>query len=327
MARSIENIFTSLSSINDSLTKVMDQAKKVSADSSVFDGEISRVLGEQLNNYFIPAIEKLKSDEATPGSIIGITQFLDSIPLAMARQGFAASEYNLPEVGVAETAAGIETPEGSAPMAHEEMPTEVVNEVDELPQNASFANPVSNEEIAVEQPVLEESRIKESNIEQVKDWEEFDDYIENKGDPWFFAFCDLVNKFARAKAAKDIQSSDLSEEEKAAAMHDLESREEVYYKNIDLAIAKELAKKVDKNFRKKKITESYSKYQVIRTSSIGSTLDEEIAKIEPVVVAEYDTEEEAKEAADMLNETVGNEEKDLLGTEYAVEKKDFNYEE
>ncbi len=52
MARSIENIFTSLSSINDSLTKVIDQAKKMSADSSVFDGEIARVLGEQLNNYF-----------------------------------------------------------------------------------------------------------------------------------------------------------------------------------------------------------------------------------------------------------------------------------
>ena len=63
MARSIENIFTSLSSINDSLTKVIDQAKKMSADSSVFDGEIARVLGEQLNNYFIPTITKLRDVE------------------------------------------------------------------------------------------------------------------------------------------------------------------------------------------------------------------------------------------------------------------------
>ena len=150
MARSIENIFTSLSSINDSLTKVIDQAKKMSADSSVFDGEISRVLGEQLNNYFIPAVTKLRDDENTPGSMIGLTQFLDSIPLAMARQGFSSSEYNLPEVNETEVSAGIETPEGSAPLtqvdlsdaADETEPVGAVHtEVDELPRGISYANP------------------------------------------------------------------------------------------------------------------------------------------------------------------------------------------
>ena len=149
MARSIENIFTSLSSINDSLTKVIDQAKKMSADSSVFDGEIARVLGEQLNNYFIPTITKLRDDENTPGSMIGLSQFLDSIPLAMARQGFSSSEYNLPEVDEAEASAGIETPEGSAPVSLEDQGSvdeaepvgAVHNEVDELPRGISYANP------------------------------------------------------------------------------------------------------------------------------------------------------------------------------------------
>ena len=55
-------------------------------------------------------------------------------------------------------------------------------------------------------------------------------------------------------------------------------------------------------------------------------LDEEVAKIEPTVVAEYDTEEEAKAVADKLNATVDAEEKDLLGTQYDVDCKEYNSE-
>ena len=316
MARSIENIFTSLSSINDSLTKVIDQAKKMSADSSVFDGEIARVLGEQLNNYFIPTVTKLRDDESTPGSMIGLSQFLDSIPLAMARQGFSSSEYNLPEVDEAEVSTGIETPEGSAPIKQEEftpdgdtaMPSAVNNEVDNLPRGISYANPEGDQsEIRhPEEPVLTESYKFDSCIGKAANWDEFDDCIMSKSDAWFDRFCRAVDKYAK--------STGNSSEDGA----------EVFYKEIGLEAAKAIATEIDKRSNKAKITEAYNKYRVVRTSTMGTSLDEELAKVEPVVVAEYDTEEDAKAAAEKLNETVDAEEKDLLGTEYSVEVKTFN---
>ena len=317
MARSIENIFTSLSSINDSLTKVIDQAKKMSADSSVFDGEIARVLGEQLDNYFIPAVTKLRDDEATPGSMIGLTQFLDSIPLAMARQGFSSSEYNLPEVDKAEASTGIETPEGSAPITHEEMvnpdienpvPSAVSNEVDELPRGISYANPEGDE---TKEPVLTEAAAPVNCIKNAKSWDEFDDCIMSKSDDWFDKFCRAVDKYAKAGA--DPAS--------------VEDDTETFYKEIGLNAAKAIAIELDKRSGEGKITEAYSKYRVIRTSTVGTSLDEEVAKVEPTVVAEYDTEEEAKSVADKLNATVDAEEKDLLGTQYDVECKEYNSEE
>ena len=340
MARSIENIFTSLSSINDSLTKVIDQAKKMSADSSVFDGEIARVLGEQLDKYFIPAVARLRDDETVPGSIIGITQFLDSIPLAMARQGFSSSEYNLPEVNQTEVSTGIETPEGSAPLAAAEEQGTVSNAVDELPRNISYANPegVPTEEAApVKDETLTESKDAASCIKDAKNWDEFDDCILSKSDWWFNRFSILVDKYAKAKAIEAIRKQGLSKEEEDEAIRDIKKGEEVFYKKLDLKVAKALALKVDhpdldKYFTNDtgntagKVQESYNKYRVIRSSSVGSTLDEDLAKIEPVVVAEYDTEEEAKEVADKLNATIDGEEKDLLGTEYSVECKEFNEE-
>ena len=339
MARSIENIFTSLSSINDSLTKVIDQAKKMSADSSVFDGEIARVLGEQLDRYFIPAVAKLRDDETVPGSIIGITQFLDSIPLAMARQGFSSSEYNLPEVNQTEVSTGIETPEGSAPLTATEEQGTVSNAVDELPRNISYANPegVPVEEAPVEDATLTESKDAASCIKDAKNWDEFDNCILSKSDWWFNRFSILVDKYAKAKAIEAIRKQGLSKEEEDEAIRDVKRGEEVFYKKLDFKVAKALALKVDhpdlnKYFTSdadntvEKVQESYSKYRVIRSSSVGSTLDEDLARIEPVVVAEYDTEEEAKEVADKLNATIDGEEKDLLGTEYSVECKEFDEE-
>ena len=339
MARSIENIFTSLSSINDSLTKVIDQAKKMSADSSVFDGEIARVLGEQLDRYFIPAVAKLRDDETVPGSIIGITQFLDSIPLAMARQGFSSSEYNLPEVNQTEVSTGIETPEGSAPLTATEEQGTVSNAVDELPRNISYTNPegVPVEEAPVEDATLTESKDAASCIKDAKNWDEFDNCILSKSDWWFNRFSILVDKYAKAKAIEAIREQGLSKEEEDEAIRDVKRGEEVFYKKLDFKVAKALALKVDhpdlnKYFTNdadntvEKVQESYSKYRVIRSSSVGSTLDEDLARIEPVVVAEYDTEEEAKEVADKLNATIDGEEKDLLGTEYSVEYKEFNEE-
>ena len=311
MARSIENIFTSLSSINDSLTKVIDQAKKMSADSSVFDGEIARVLGEQLNNYFIPAVTKLRDDENTPGSMIGLTQFLDSIPLAMARQGFSSSEYNLPEVNETEVSAGIETPEGSAPLAQEDLynaadatePAGAVHtEVDELPRGISYANPEGEKP---EEPVLTESLKSENCISAAKTWDEFDDCIMSKSDAWFDKFCDSIGYYAMKIGISDTP--------------------EVFYKEVGLDVAKAIAIEIDKRDNKK-ITEAYNKYRVIRTSTVGTALDEEVAKVEPTVVAEYDTEEEAKAVADKLNATVDAEEKELLGTQYDVDCKEYNSE-
>ena len=248
--------------------------------------------------------------------MIGLSQFLDSIPLAMARQGFSSSEYNLPEVDEAEASAGIETPEGSAPVSLEDQGLDgeaepagaVHNEVDELPRGISYANPEGEQPEAeqTKEPVLTESYKFDNCISKAQTWDEFDDCIMSKSDTWFDKFCRAVDNYAKKSGKSD-------------------SDKEVYYKEVGLDVAKAIAIEISKR-HEKKITEAYSKYRVIRMSTIGTALDEEVAKVEPTVVAEYDTEEEAKAVADKLNATVDAEEKDLLGTQYDVDCKEYNSE-
>lgn len=69
------------------------------------------------------------------------------------------------------------------------------------------------------------------------------------------------------------------------------------------------------------------KYNVVRTSTVGSSLDADIAEMEPQVVVETDCEDRANERADRLNRTVLPEEKALFGTEYSVEKEELEEEE
>jgi len=129
MARkNIEALYDVLFTMRSNLEEVCQDAEGLLNDVSEYGGELNRVLKEQLSKYFIPGLQKLIKDEQTPGSIIGLIRFMDSLPLAMTR--VEPSVENVAPV-VPETAANIDRPANS--------------EVDTLPANASYANPVEKE--------------------------------------------------------------------------------------------------------------------------------------------------------------------------------------
>ena len=70
----------------------------------------------------------------------------------------------------------------------------------------------------------------------------------------------------------------------------------------------------------KNLRESITKYQVVRTSDMGSLLDGDTSNIEGTVVYEFNTQEEADSMADKLNATLTQEEKELVGTEYSFKE-------
>lgn len=72
--------------------------------------------------------------------------------------------------------------------------------------------------------------------------------------------------------------------------------------------------------RRKPLRESITKYQVIRTSDMGSLLDGDTSNIEGTVVYEFNSKDEADSMAEKLNATLTQEEKELIGTEYSVKE-------
>lgn len=67
------------------------------------------------------------------------------------------------------------------------------------------------------------------------------------------------------------------------------------------------------------MNESYEKYRVVRKTG-GSELGGEVANLEDSTIGEYNTEEEASQHCQILNDMVSPEEKSVLGTEYEVKK-------
>lgn len=84
--KSVEELYNGIFSIRESLQDIVQLASDVVTMSQTFGGEIPRVLTEQLNQYFIPAITKFIDDESTPGAMTPLVTFLDSVPLAMTRE-------------------------------------------------------------------------------------------------------------------------------------------------------------------------------------------------------------------------------------------------
>lgn len=68
------------------------------------------------------------------------------------------------------------------------------------------------------------------------------------------------------------------------------------------------------------MAEASKRYQVIRTSSIKSSLGETRANPKDLVVFEFKNKKDAEAKAEVLNKTVLPEEKDFLGTEYSVKE-------
>ena len=128
MARkNIEALYDVLFTMRSNLEDIVQDAEGLLNDVSEYGGEMNRVLKEQLSKYFIPGINALIKDEKTPGSIIGIIRFMDSLPLAMTR--VEPSIENVAPVVPQNTS--IDRP--------------VNSEVDKLPANASYANPVEEQ--------------------------------------------------------------------------------------------------------------------------------------------------------------------------------------
>ena len=61
-------------------------------------------------------------------------------------------------------------------------------------------------------------------------------------------------------------------------------------------------------------------WQILRKSGIGSSLGEDVANVEPQVVCEFKTKEEAEERLKVLEDSVLPEEKELLGVSYELSK-------
>ena len=128
MAKSIEQLYTNVFKLRTDLENILDEAANVVTIAREFPGEIARVLVEQLNKYFSPEIRSLIDDDKKPGSMIGIIRFLDSVPLAMTREAPAPE----PVQPIFPENPAIVTPEGT---------TATPTEVDQLPQNISYAKP------------------------------------------------------------------------------------------------------------------------------------------------------------------------------------------
>jgi len=122
-------LFDLLDALRNNLESVVEDAKTLATEAGQFNGELNKVIKEQITKYFVPAIEKLINDDQTPGSVIGLEKFLGSVPLAMVRE--QPSEQDVPgnimpeDVNLANPA-GM-TGNGAA--------------IDAIPQGASFKNP------------------------------------------------------------------------------------------------------------------------------------------------------------------------------------------
>lgn len=130
----IKDLQDNLEAIKNLVEEVDSKIKEVLNDANDFGGVISRVFKEQLAGYFLPGVQKvaeplddLISNTDVPGSLKGLTVFLDSVPLAMIRQEPTISELTEPVVP-----------------KETELSEPVGSEIDELPANASYQHPVDN---------------------------------------------------------------------------------------------------------------------------------------------------------------------------------------
>lgn len=83
---SVEKLYNILFSMKESIEDIIDKAQDLDKMVEEYGGITQSVISEQINKYFIPALTGLASDKTVPGSIVGITAFLDSLPLYVIRE-------------------------------------------------------------------------------------------------------------------------------------------------------------------------------------------------------------------------------------------------
>ena len=124
-AKDPNRLFDLLDAMKESMESLIEDAQTLVQESASFTGEISKVMKQQLVNYFIPGMQKMITDPNTPGSIFGLQRFLGSVPLAMTRE---KPEGEDPLEGIAPQDVKLVVP------AEEES----ANPVDNLPKGASY---------------------------------------------------------------------------------------------------------------------------------------------------------------------------------------------
>lgn len=175
-----------LESIKTMVGDVDTKIKEMLNDANEFGGVIARVFKEQLVQYFLPEVQKVSqpldnliNGDRVPGSLKDLTIFLDSVPLAMIRQEPSITELAEPVV-----------PKDT----HLNEPSTVESDVEKIPQNASFANPVENNEISSEEPLEGEetasepmaepevrpTRTVEESLRRKAEFEKFKEYAKKK---------------------------------------------------------------------------------------------------------------------------------------------------
>ena len=143
--KNIENVYDILQKMVESLTKLEDLSQELVQEANLFSGEIDRIISEQITAYFAPTVQKLKDDENTPGSIRGLINFLDSIPLAATRVDPTIDDYMPPS----EEATQIDPSTLPA--------SSTVDQTSEIPQNASYNNP---------QGIQAQTQVQESTLQE-----------------------------------------------------------------------------------------------------------------------------------------------------------------
>lgn len=329
--KSIESLYDVLFNMRKLMEDLVQNATGLVNDVNDYGGELNRVVKEQMQKYYIPAIQNLTKDENTPGSIIGIIRFMDSLPLAMTRV-----EPQVEQVApIAQPNANIDMPVQTTAPAEEE-----------IPLNTSYENPVPGAApeapaTPIEQPMVES---KKSWCDPFESYEELEKYCAECLDDWsepgqgpsdsrfvtlarkVLTACSLKDKDMLKKLAYDYVDQRLVNPVYEELMNFLRDglKESCGSKKIEEA--EEVCPACGKNpceCEKEEIKESITKYSILRKSNKESSLGEDIANLEDKEVCLFDTEEAAQERCDLLNKGVLPEEKDLFGTEYVVEKKEI----
>lgn len=234
-------LFDLLDALRTNMESIIEDAKALATEAGGFNGELNKVIKEQVTKYLVPAIEKLINDDKTPGSIIGLERFLGSVPLAMVRE--QPTEADVPS-DIMPDEVKLANPVGTTGDA----------QIDAIPQGASYRNPAGT-------GIKEAQEGKETKFD---------------GGAWK----------TQGDSKEPMETAEIDYK-----MQDVHSDDSNYLQE---------------------------KFQVVRTSKIGSALPDGKTGLKEQVIADFDTKEEAEEYAESLNKTITEGEKDLLGTEYKV---------
>ena len=326
----IKSLQDDLESIRSLVDGIIENSKTLMNDANAFGGVIAKVFKEQMAKYFIPGVQEvvkpidnLVSGDRVPGSLKDLTIFLDSVPLAMIRQEPSVTELASP---VVPKNVNLDTPAGK-----------VESPVDSVPQNASYGN---EGEVSEEAPI-EESKKKVLNFRKFKefiDWNNPEDQERWRNSPkgkaegeWFknrvhglkkgynpFEDDTLVNKPWNGLYNEMDAKDQLEKFGRVYVNDDNNSVLDPYYTKSLLATWGEPNRLDDENHALNEAKEEDDGkpgiYQILRKSGIGSSLGEDISNVEPQVVCEFKTKEEADERLKELEDSVLPEEKELLGT-------------